>query len=294
MNIKNVKSLLEALNGDARNSMHSILGFLDLVGEGTLDPAQHEYIESCRAAVDRHFRGIEDVRLVLDMVPQERLVISHFAPGELFGGILDAISGIAERKNIRLFRNVDSSVPPVVAADVDRIGHALLRMSEGVVGALGCTEMGGSEVVCGDWSDAGGEGCEVHLNLSAVPSPNATDLTFEIVASARMLPPLLMRALQQGDFEFDVPYRAAALSAWSPRASWQPPSAAGWRPRPIHSRARELRLRSASRRRRAPWQCPCLEPGRRLEAGGRGNFSASFAFWWPRIPRIASSCSKRS
>jgi CheY-like chemotaxis protein len=194
MNIENVKGLIEALNGDARNAMHSILGFLELVGEGTLDPAQREYIEACRAAAGRHFRGIEDVGIILGLGPKERSAITHFAPGDLFNQVADVVGGIAGRKGIALLRDVDSSVPPVVAADLDRMGHALFRMSEAVVSALGA----------GDGNARDVDGSDVHLNLRALPSPDATDLTFEIVAPAAMLSPVLMRALQQDDFEFDA------------------------------------------------------------------------------------------
>jgi CheY-like chemotaxis protein len=208
MNIENVKGLIEALNGDARNAMHSILGFLDLVSEGKLEPAQRNYIEACRMAADRHFRGIEDVSVILGLGPKERSVITHFSLGALFGRVGDAISGMAERKGVRLSLNVDSSVPPVVAADLDRIGPALLRMAEAVVSSLGGADAGrtapnGSPA---NASAANGHphGPDVQLNLRALPARNAADLTFEIVAPARMLPPLLMRALHQPDFEFDA------------------------------------------------------------------------------------------
>ena len=68
MKTENVKHLMEIVNGDARNATHSILGFLELVSEGPLDPSQCEYIEACRVAADRHFRGIEDVRVILGLV----------------------------------------------------------------------------------------------------------------------------------------------------------------------------------------------------------------------------------
>jgi hypothetical protein len=212
MNIEHVKGLIEALNGDARNAMHSILGFLDLVGEGKLDPTQREYIEACRLAADRHFRGIEDVSVILGLGPQERSVITHFSLGALVGRVGDALGGMAGRKGMGLSLNVDSSVPPVVAADLDRIGPALFRMSEAVVSSLGGMDLSGNDMSRGLNGDASNgnapngshkHGPDVHLNLRALPSPDMTDLTFEIVAPARMLPPLLMRALQQSDFEFD-------------------------------------------------------------------------------------------
>jgi CheY-like chemotaxis protein len=193
MNIDNAKGLLEALNADARNAMHSILGFLELVGEGRLDPAQREYIEACRGAAGRHFRGIEDVGIVLGLGPKERSVITHFAPGGLFDQITDVLGEIAARRGITLIRNVDGSVPAVVAADLDRVGRALLRLSEAVVSALSCSDVG-----C---SDVGGAG--VQLNLRAVPSLDTTDLIFEIVAPTRTLSPLSISVLQQDEFEFD-------------------------------------------------------------------------------------------
>jgi CheY-like chemotaxis protein len=191
MKIENAKGLLEALNGDARNAMHSILGFLELVSEGALDAGQREYIDACSAAASRHFRGIEDMGIILGLGPKERSVITNFAPGNLFSRVADAVDGIAGQKNIALLLDIDSSVPPVVAADLDRIGHALFRMSEALVSALGVGERHA-------------DGSDVYLNLRAQPLPDATDLTFEAVAPATMLAPVLMRALQHDDFEFEA------------------------------------------------------------------------------------------
>lgn len=194
MKIEDVKGLLEALNGDARNAMHSVLGFLELVGEGRLDAAQREYVEACSAAASRHFRDVEDVGIVLGLGPKQRSVIAHFVPRDVFGRVADAVGWIAGRKDIALLRDVDSSVPPVVAGDLDRIGQALFRMAEAVVSALDMGEGNGSHV----------PGSEIHINLRAAPLPDATDLTLEIVDSAAMLAPVLMRALQQDDFVFDA------------------------------------------------------------------------------------------
>jgi CheY-like chemotaxis protein len=183
MKIENVNGLIEVLNGDARNAMHSILGFLELLSEGVLDPAQFEYIEACRAAADRHFRGIEDVRVILGMAPKEKPVITNFAPGDLFAQVAEVIGVIARRKAVGLYCNLEGSVPPLVSADFDRIGHMLLRIAETVVSTI--------------------DGGDVHLNLRAMPSADGIKLTFEILAPSRVIPPVMMRALQQDDFEFD-------------------------------------------------------------------------------------------
>jgi CheY-like chemotaxis protein len=184
MKIENVKGLIEVFNSDARNAMHSILGFLELVSDGALDPAQREYIEACRAAADRHFRGIEDVRVILGLAAEEKPAITHFAPGELFARVAEVIGVIARRTGVGLYCNVDSSVPHLVTADLDRIGHALLRISEAVVSAI--------------------ESGDVHLNLRALLSTDGINLIFEIFVPGKMLPPILMRALQQVEFELDA------------------------------------------------------------------------------------------
>jgi CheY-like chemotaxis protein len=184
MKIENIKGLIEVFNSDAGNAMHSILGFLELVSDGTLDPAQREYIEACRATADRHFRNVEDVRVILGLAAEEKPVITHFAPGELFARVAEVIGVIARRKGIGLYCNVDSSVPHLVSADLDRIGHALLRISEAIVSAL--------------------ENGDVHLNLRALLSTDGINLIFEIFVPGKMLPPVLMRALQQVEFELDA------------------------------------------------------------------------------------------
>jgi CheY-like chemotaxis protein len=184
MKTENVKGLIAVLNSDARNAMHSILGFLELVSDGALDAAQIEYIDACRAAAELHFRAIEDVRVILGLTPDERPVIVDLAPGDLFARVVEVIGAIARRKGVGLFCHVEGSVPPRVSADVDRIGHTLLRIAEAVVSTI--------------------DGGDLHLNLRAQTSLDGTNLTFEILAPSRMLNPVLMRALQQDDFEFDA------------------------------------------------------------------------------------------
>jgi len=183
MNSESVKGLVEMLNGDARNAMHSILGYLELVAEGTLGSRQREYVEACRGAADRHCRGIEDMCLVLGLTPEERQVATQFAPADLLARVVKVIGVSARRKSVGLFCEVAGSIPPIVSADVDQIGHTYLGIAEGVVGAM--------------------DGGDVHMGLTAVPSPGGSDLTFEI-ACARALPALLTRALQQDEYEFNA------------------------------------------------------------------------------------------
>src|ERR1700733_476454 len=184
MNIENVKGVLEVLDGDTRNAMHSILGFLELIAEGELDQKQRDFVEACRAAADRQCRGIEDARLVLGLIPVERQAMADFDPQDLFSGIAEVIGTMARRKGVGLFSKVASGVPPLVSADADRIGHALLRVAGGVVTSL--------------------DGGDLHLSLGTFASPDGSNLTFEIFAPGSILPPDLIRALQQDEFEFDV------------------------------------------------------------------------------------------
>jgi CheY-like chemotaxis protein len=179
----NTSGLIEAFNGEARNSMHSILGFLELVREGPLTPAQGDHIEACRTAADRHFRSVEDVRTILGVVSEERPVVTNFVPSDLFGQVADVVGLITGRKGMGLFCNIDKSVPPMVAGDVDRLAHVLLRLSGAVVSAV--------------------EGADVYFSLRAHPTAHGINLTFEMAMPTTVLSPVLMRALQDDDFEFD-------------------------------------------------------------------------------------------
>jgi len=184
MNINIVKCLLELLDGDTRNAMHSILGFLELISEGELDAAQREFVGACRTAAEEHCRGIEDVRLVLGLVPEEKQVIADFAPADLLRGVAEVIAVMGRRKSLELFSNIADSVPELASADAGRIGQAVLRVAEGVVGTL--------------------DGGEVQLNLGALASPGGFDLTFEIFAPGSVLSPVLMLALCQDECEFET------------------------------------------------------------------------------------------
>src|SRR5580692_11658449 len=135
LRVQNVKGVIEVFNSDARNAMHSILGFLELLSDGPLDAAQREYVEACRATADYHSRGIEDVSILLGVV-EGRQIITDFAPAELFARITEVIGVIARRKGVGLSCRADSSLPPLVSGDVDSLGKALLRFAEAVVGII--------------------------------------------------------------------------------------------------------------------------------------------------------------
>jgi CheY-like chemotaxis protein len=153
------------------------------VSEGALDPVQREFVDACRVAAEHHCRGIEDVRLVLGLVPEERQAIADFVPQDLFSGVAEIMGAMARPKQVGLQCKVASSVPPLVSADADRIGHALLRVADSVVSGL--------------------NGGEVHLNMRALASPDGFNLTFEIFVPGIVLSPILMRALQRDEFELD-------------------------------------------------------------------------------------------
>jgi CheY-like chemotaxis protein len=163
--------------------MHSILGFLELVSEGVLNTAQRQQIEACRVAVDRHFRGIEDARIILGLTPDEKPIVTPFSPADLFGRVSEAAGLIARRKRIGLFCKVEGSVPLMAAGDVEHIGHAFLRIVEAVVNTIG--------------------GGDVHLNLRSLSSPLGSNLSFEILAPSATIPAVLMHALEVDDFEFN-------------------------------------------------------------------------------------------
>jgi hypothetical protein len=200
MNIENLKGVLEVLDGDTRNAMHSILGFLELIAEGELDKAQREFVEACRAAADRQCRGIEDARLVLALISGERQAIADFDPQDLFSGFAEVVGTMAQRKGVGLASKVANGVPSLVSGDADRIGHALLRVADGVVSGL--------------------DGGDLHLNLGAVASPDGFNLTFEIFAPGSILPPVLILALQQDEFEFDASSSSSDALGMSAARNW--------------------------------------------------------------------------
>jgi CheY-like chemotaxis protein len=193
MHINNVKGLLEVLDGDTRNAMHSILGFLELISEGALDPAQREFVGACRSAAHGHCRGIEDVRLVLGLVAEEQQASADFAPGDLLRGVTEVLAVLAKPKGLELLSKIAVGVPELVSADAGRIGQAVLRVAEGVLGTL----------------DSG----DLHLNLGALASPDGFHLSFEIFAPGSILPPVLILALQQDEFELDASLWASDVLA---------------------------------------------------------------------------------
>ncbi len=141
MNINNVNGLLEVLDGDTRNAMHSILGFLELISEGELNTAQLEFVRACSNAAQGHCSGIENVRLVLGLIPEEKQAMADFVPGDLFRGVAEVIGARARHNGIELVSEIATGVPELVSGDAGRIGQAVLRVAEGVVGTLDCGDV---------------------------------------------------------------------------------------------------------------------------------------------------------
>jgi CheY-like chemotaxis protein len=187
----NVDNLVEVINSDTGNAMHSILGFLELLSEGALDPAQRAYVEACRDTADRHCRGIEDVRLVLGLIPEERQTITDFALENLFVRVAEVIEAIAGRKGVSVHCDIDSGVPPFISADINRLGHVLLRVTEAVMSTL--------------------DGGELHLTLNVLAATNGSALTLEIFSDSSILSPALLRAVQQDEFEFDASFSGSGV-----------------------------------------------------------------------------------
>jgi hypothetical protein len=128
---------------------------------------------------------------------------------------------------------------------------------------------------------------DVQLNLRGLSSPQGGSLSFEILAPSGVISPVLMRALEQDDFEFDSSLPgsealglAAARNLILSLEGHVQASVASTSGTRITVIVPVLRNRTAGRR--------CHR-----EPGNPRRLTAHFAFWLRRTRRTASSYSRR-
>src|SRR5579871_5236041 len=59
--IMTTQRLIANLECDARNELHSIMGMLELIAEGSLSDLQYERLRTCKSSADRLLRSIQNV-----------------------------------------------------------------------------------------------------------------------------------------------------------------------------------------------------------------------------------------
>jgi signal transduction histidine kinase len=121
------KSLLLKLQHELRQSLHSIMGLLELASEETSSPAQAVYLSQCRSGADQLLQVANDVA---ELASTDRLASSGeiFCLSDMVEEVAGVMAALAHRKGLEFSWSVDPSVPKYVFSERDTIQDMLRRI----------------------------------------------------------------------------------------------------------------------------------------------------------------------
>lgn len=132
-----MEALLTRLASDMRQTVHHIIGLLELTAEEPLSPGQLQNLSRCRGTADQLLRTASDVS---ELASSEPLVPSTtpFGLAGAIGEVVDLMRLLADRKGLKLSYLMDSSLPDEVLGDKDVLQDILRRLLENSIKFTDC------------------------------------------------------------------------------------------------------------------------------------------------------------
>ncbi len=121
-----MSAVLEYLCNEARNSMHATFGLMELVSDGTADPAHRASLAIGRASADQLLRAIDDVRELLSNAPPAPSTIETFDLTLCAGEIIEVLN-LASGKRRRQIMFDAPSEPLLIVQDRKAVEQLLMR-----------------------------------------------------------------------------------------------------------------------------------------------------------------------
>jgi len=115
------------LGNDVRQSLHNIMGLLELMAEEPLSECQKEYLLRCRRSADRLLLTANDVSEIAECEP----LVLHPGPMSLRAVVeetVELMSVLARRKGLRMTGTVARGLPQLVVGDRQLIEDLLRRL----------------------------------------------------------------------------------------------------------------------------------------------------------------------
>ena len=110
--------LLSRLANDMRQTLHQIVGLIELTAEEPLSSAQSQNLSRCRASADQLLRTAADVSEMALAAPLPA-TNGAFHLTRAIDEVIDLMRVLAARKHIELTRFVGSNVPDGIVGDKD-------------------------------------------------------------------------------------------------------------------------------------------------------------------------------
>ena len=124
--------LIANLECDARNELHSIMGMLELIAEGSLSDLQYERLRACKSSADRLLRSIQNVHQLVcaeTVIPQRAQVDLRAVVADTAG----LMEEVARRKGLTFNAELCPGTPALVTADRRCIDDILVRLIDNAI-----------------------------------------------------------------------------------------------------------------------------------------------------------------
>lgn len=126
-NIDNMEPLLARLANDMRQTLHQVIGLLELTAEEPLSAGQLHNLSRCRASADQLLRTAADVSELASSEPPTPSNAPFSLAGAI-GEVVDVMRLLAELKGLKLSCSLNSDFPDDIVADKDVIQDTLRRL----------------------------------------------------------------------------------------------------------------------------------------------------------------------
>jgi len=124
--------IIAKLENEVRNGLHSVMGTLELIGQGPLTPAQSDYLRACKASTDHLLRSVQNVSIFCSSETEDARV-SLFSLHEAMSDLMNLMEPLARRKGLALSCEIRPGVPNRLLGDRDRLQDILIRLLDNAI-----------------------------------------------------------------------------------------------------------------------------------------------------------------
>jgi CheY-like chemotaxis protein len=174
--------MLLRLATEIRETLHQILGSIELASEPSLSKAQADHLSRCCVSIDQLLRTANDIS-ELALTEPYPYSPAPFRVAEVMGAVVELLGPRAARKGLELRCTVDPAVPRYVVADRRMVESVLYRI---VDNSIKFTEAGGITLSAKS-AVTGSESAAIHFEVLdtglGIPSEIEKGLTLPFESS---------------------------------------------------------------------------------------------------------------